>query len=368
MANKFVDCFNGNDLNQGVTWAQAWRTLDNALISANSGDVVWIKPGIYTLESTGKNLKPHSSISFVGLGGVIVRSIGPSAAAKISFSSSSMFQNIVFATPDIFDAGTNKGVYYGTSMELTNCDVANGVFRMEAGTTQAAFKFRFCSFEGITPPTAGASYNESWGPFAYVGSPYYLSGEYYKLNPVESCPKSEMGFLTNNSATRGANVVVPEAVQYNSLGTGFVSGELLPMGLVQRHDRSANTVDRRKFSAWCLDPSGPAGTLSFADDDAITLVEGDGVRALSPVYYYGMGLSLTRVKLAAVEFGYGGFNQVIDSTPADSTRTLEYRVSDTPFTQTELSPAWNTATRNVDVSPITGRYFQFRITFNLEAM
>jgi len=179
---------------------------------------------------------------------------------------------------------------------------------------------------------------------------------------------NDQGFLANSELPLGASVILPSAAQYDAAGYSFVTGDLLPDGISRRFTLGLdNSTPQQLFSGWVVDPTGPVGTVTKTDDYGITLATGDGVRCLSPVLHYGMGLSLTRILMTATEFGFGGFNQVIDSTPADSTRTLEYRVSDTPFTQTELSPAWNTATRNVEVPAIRGKYFQFRITFNLEA-
>lgn len=366
---KFLDYFGGNDSNDGNSWATAWQTIDKALTSAIS-DIFWIKPGIYTLETT-KSLLRDRSPKFVGLGGVIFRSIGENTAWQVPLrdynTQTTYFQNIVFSTPDILRVQT--GYPFVHQMFFENCSFVNSSVIVSA-IASTGWKFINCSFEGALPVN-GVTLSSDQGPFKFIAPDqpsYAVYNETLKLNVNENLTASDMGLLVNNDAALGANPIRPEAVQYDSLGPGFVTADLLPIGIVQRHNLTYSSADIRKnFSSWCVDPTGPAGTFVFSDDVGITLSSGDGARVLSPVQYYSRGISLSRVKISALEYGFGGVNQVLDSTPLDATRTLEYRISDTPFTQTDVAPTWVTAERNTDLGPIAGKYIQLRVTFNLEA-
>lgn len=367
---KFLDYFGGNDSNDGNSWATAWQTLDKALASGIS-DIFWIKPGIYTVETTKPLLRDRSP-KFVGLGGVIFRSIGENAAWPVPLQDYNMqttyFQNIVFSTPDILRVQlTNQPRSH--QMFFENCSFVNNSVIVSA-IYYTMWRFINCSFEGSLP-ASGATLNADQGPFKLSVPDNPDDAKYYealKLNVNTNLPVSDMGLILNPSVGIGANPIRPEAVQYDSLGPTFVTADLLPVGIVQRHNLTySSTVIRKHFSSWCVDPTGPAGTFVFSDDVGITLSSGDGARVLSPVQYYSRGISLSRIGISALEYGFGGVNQVLDSTPLDATRTLEYRISDTPFTQTDIAPAWVTVERNTDFGPIVGKYIQLRVTFNLEA-
>jgi hypothetical protein len=363
---KFVDCFTGSDGNGGDSWAEAWRTIDYAMMQSPTVGEIYVSAGIYTLEVSNKPQLYDRSPHFIGLGGVVFRSVGPAAAWSVpvrNYSThSTAFSNIVFATEDILAVAALDRMHI---MSFVNCDICNNAIRVVSPNSNTDWRFRFCSFGGSFPPAG--YYTESAGPFKHVGTDFAFNNS-VALSIRDNLVSGGMGFLRNTSAVEGANVTVPSAAQYDAGGMSFINGEALPLGICIRHDHSSNSIDRRKFSVWCIDPTGPAGQLSFIDNEAITLVRGDGVRALSPVFFYGRGISMTRIKTAALEFAFGGFNQVIDSTPGDSVRTLEYRISDTAFTQTSTGLPWQTLERDADYTPIVGKYLQFRVTFNIEAL
>lgn len=372
MGNYFVDCYNGSDAAAGTSWATAWRTLDNAILSIPTRDdlhTCYLAPGFYRLETRDK---PQSwgyawcVVRIVGLGGVVIDSVDHTAGFRKGYSGTISFYNVVFKPNTIFCDYPSPGNL--PAIKFFNCDLHNGsiVLGTILSTTLQA-QFRYCSFQGVLPAIP-STISADVGPFRVI-SPVTLQSASVQEKCVFNKVPNDQGFLTNSELPLGASVILPSAAQYDAAGPSFVRGDLLPDGLSRRFTLGLDTsIPQQFFSGWVVDPTGPVGAVTKTDDYGITLTAGDGVRCLSPVLHYGMGLSLTRILMTATEFGFGGLNQVIDSTPADATRTLEYRVSDTPFTQTELSPAWNTVTRNVEVPAIRGKYFQFRITFNLEAM
>lgn len=372
MTNYFVDCYNGSDAAAGTSWATAWRTLDKAILSIPTMDAIhncYLAPGFYRLETRDKPQTwghPYCSVHIIGLGGVVIDSVDHTAGFRKGYSGSIVFYNVVLKPNTIFcDYPTHTSSV--PTIRFYNCDLHNGSIVLGTLPHVLQTQFRYCSFQGVLPAIP-STISADVGPFRVI-SPVMLQSASVQENCVFDKVPNDQGFLANSELPLGASVILPSAAQYDAAGYSFVSGDLLPDGLSRRFTLGdVASTPQQLFSGWVVDPTGPVGTVIKTDDYGITLVTGDGVRCLSPVLHYGMGLSLTRILMTATEFGFGGFNQVIDSTPADATRTLEYRVSDTPFTQTELSPAWNTVTRNADFGPVAGKYFQFRVTFNLEAM
>ena len=370
MGNYFVDCYNGSDAAAGTSWAAAWRTLDKAFVSMPDGGIshnCYLAPGFYRLEIRNKTELYFDQLRIVGLGGVVVDSVDHTAGLMKGKIGTLLLHNLVLKPNTIFcHYPTATG--YVPALKCFNCDLHNGSIVL--GTIVGVplwVKFSYCSFQGVLP-TIPSTISADVGPFRVI-SPITLSGDSTQANCALNKTPNDQGFLLNTDLPLGASTILPSAAQYDAAGASFVTGDLLPDGISRRFTLGLdNSTPQQFFSGWVVDPTGPVGTVTKTDDYGITLATGDGVRCLSPVLHYGMGLSLTRILMTATEFGFGGLNQVIDSTPADATRTLEYRVSDTPFTQTELSPAWNTVTRNVDIPAVRGKYFQFRITFNLEAM
>ena len=124
------------------------------------------------------------------------------------------------------------------------------------------------------------------------------------------------------------------------------------------------------FFGWINEPGYGDGVAAFNDSygQGIRIESGESARVLGPVYDYGTEFFRTRgTAMKQVEFDSPGFSQVVDSTPLDVTRTLEIRVSNTKFYQTDVSPAWTTINRN-EVIDFLGRYVQYRVTLTLNAV
>lgn len=116
-------------------------------------------------------------------------------------------------------------------------------------------------------------------------------------------------------------------------------------------------------SAWVDDASYPHGIANIASSQ-ITIATGLSARVLSPVQVFPEGISFSTTAVSSIEDE--GAKDVLDSTPADTTRTIDVRVSDTPFTQLDVSPAWIAIPRNSSHQLLTGKYVQFRITLTTE--
>ena len=76
---------------------------------------------------------------------------------------------------------------------------------------------------------------------------------------------------------------------------------------------------------------------------------------------------MRKIVLHALEYVEGTLAQVLDSTPETTTRTIQMRLSNTPFTQTGVGPEWVTLARNSDITGVVGKYVQYRIFFALGA-
>lgn len=116
-------------------------------------------------------------------------------------------------------------------------------------------------------------------------------------------------------------------------------------------------------NAWVDDPSYPSGTVNISTSQ-ITIGTGTSARALSPVQVFPEGISFSTTAIGSIEDE--GAKDVLDSTPLDTTRTIDVRVSDTPFTQLDASPDWVVIPRNSSHQLLTGKYVQFRITLTTE--
>lgn len=115
------------------------------------------------------------------------------------------------------------------------------------------------------------------------------------------------------------------------------------------------------FSEWTDDSSYVDGRPAISTS-AIAILSGPSCRVKSPVLDVGVLLTIGPKYVAATEVTDDpGSNHVVDSTPLTTTRTMEWRYSETSFVTGDASPAWTTIDRaGLDLG--YGRYFQFRVT------
>lgn len=102
----YVDVTNGSDAvtNNGLSWAQAFQTIDHALTiwaaaTSGLGDVIWIAPGTYPEELT----TDLTRVALIGVPGVYpghIASIRPvDGCAYLGTMFEAMFKNIAFLSP-----------------------------------------------------------------------------------------------------------------------------------------------------------------------------------------------------------------------------------------------------------------------------
>lgn len=120
---------------------------------------------------------------------------------------------------------------------------------------------------------------------------------------------------------------------------------------------------------WINDPSYAAGVAQVSQNQ-ILIASGPSARVLSPVYVYTEGISFSTTCVEAIEDESlpSGAKEVVDSTPLDSVRTIDIRVSDTVFDVTDPSPAWVAVNKNSSHVLFTGKYVQYRITLTTEGV
>ena len=119
-------------------------------------------------------------------------------------------------------------------------------------------------------------------------------------------------------------------------------------------------VDMR---TWISDPTFVLGTAAITQN-YISIQSGTACRVLSDVMFYPNGIKFSSNYTACTELttNISGEKHVVDSTPLDSNRTIEFRASDTQFQQTDVSPAWVTVARGALHNTIEGKYVQARVT------
>ncbi len=120
---------------------------------------------------------------------------------------------------------------------------------------------------------------------------------------------------------------------------------------------------------WANDPTYGLGVASIGTNQ-VSIQTGLSARALSPVYFYPEGISFSTTGINGLEDESrpSGAKEVLDSTPADSLRTIDVRVSDTVFTQFDAAPAWIAIPKNSTHQLLTGKYVQQRITLTTEGV
>lgn len=365
MASYYVDWQTGNDANAGTTWATAYRTLEKALISAQGSlsagtiDRVFVRSGIYFLTTVAKAAKANAYVVVFGLGGVLLLAGNRECSLRINNRCSYTFHGVTFGENAV--AFITNTLNYGNTFYLFSCGLHNNAFFYEAAPLTSYiphFNCKGATFQGTTGDLLDL--NGTGGT-----PPVFDSTDYCVFNQSIS----SQGFFPNLE-------VFPCAYQHDSAGSSFLEpyylsslNNLETPGIFTRYNTTTTIFRKFAGGVWIVDPSGPGATFDFFDNDRIVMKTGDNGRVLSPVFYYSAGIAFRRLGLNAVEFNFSGLHQVIDSTPADSVRTIEYRISDNPFMQTDVSPAWITVDRAIDIDPpAVGKYLQLRLTFALGAV
>lgn len=388
MATYCVDWQTGADTNNGTSWATPFRTVDRAFAACGENDFVFISAGHYILRNliartAVKSFSP-GAITFVGLGGVVIESSAPAAHLRISHGTY-RFVNLVFKSNAIRLTYQNEGSTWPlTTISFFNCGLFPGAVYIEPCFTDTPgyqlSQYYPDKYPDFDPNNlrhlrrVGTNFNFYRGTTALDGESF-VDAHDVSL-PSTSLPITFGGVLVNTSDVTSAGLfpalpLSPQKLQYGASPV-FVTpvstsmeGLFFPFAL-------ASNADKNTFNnVWLPDPDGPAATFVFADDDRIAMSSGNNGRVLSPVMFYPLGIKPTRFNTRLFEYQDNNQKQTIDSTPDDIVRTIDYRISDNPFLQTDLLPEWQTIPRDVDLASgdvSAGKYLQLRLTFARNAV
>lgn len=362
----YVDWQTGSDANNGTSWATAFRTFEKAFLTASgvessgTNHIVFIRAGIYYLTTPFKTPKTNNRVLFRGMGGVLVIAGNRDCAMFFNNRNNITFVGITFG-PYTLGFITNTANYANT-ISADSCGFHNNALFYQTPPL-SSFRPRVvwagCHLQGDFDAVLDINGTGAEG----------LVQSVTPIDVIGGMPLSSQGFFPSLP-------VFPSAFQFDAGGTSFKepyyispSAQEYTSGIFTNYNLAPITR-QTKFGGgvWVIDPTGPEATFVFTDNDRINMTSGDNGRVLSPVYYYSAGITLRRASLGLQEFSFGGVRQVIDSTPDSSVRTIEYRISETPFTQTQASPAWITVDRSADLVGVTGKYLQWRLSFALGAV
>lgn len=372
---RYIDAVNGDDSNSGETWESAYKTLEYAL--NRPGDTFFIAPGVYWLLQEGKSAL-RKYIALVGLGGVQIKSISPAASLRFQNISNILLHNLVlekWALTTEFSLGT-AGI-----LKICNCDLhEHSLGMMGTGSLRRCYlSLLGCRLPLPLEDVFDASW-EVWDSTEPLPSLFFRPPDATQTGGRFNSGTAALAYttMTEGEAPYGflkggiTEIIMPYQIQAASWGemfqgpaVGRVTGAFTPWELNHVPDPSI----RRRFSLWEGDPSQSSTEFEFIDDQGIYLRRGEsGARCLSPVAYYPYGIVIGKIKLDAVEMSYHNVGQVIDAEPEHNIRMVEVRTSDTPFKQTDILPGWQVVERNAELlPPITGKYVQYRLTFQMEA-
>lgn len=381
MANCYVDGATGDDANDGASWATPYRTIDKAIINGNGdylNNIVYIKSGVYTITHPSNGTGVVGSL--VGVGHVILRALNDSCRLGVvsGYHTHTKFFNMHFLPHSL--RYTDNSNSHTDEFLFAGCGFSEGAIDVEGGDWWARFDLCRCHLENPSNLPQNVLHDSTIpniGPFhvkAGASIKYYWD-DTHRVKNVYGCNVTPQGLVyqSSNNLDNGFRIGTPSKIQTNVIDPGFVDTSTQLNGTLYQFDYNTkpSLPFYKRFDWWIQDPTTSSnGTISSdGAEENIFLDSGDNVSALSPVYLYDYGIDLHNILLTAVEFSDGGYFQGADSTPADVARTIEVRVSDTPFLQTDTSPAWVSYERDTDLAQgtLVGKYFQMRVTFNLQA-
>lgn len=393
MATYYIDPVNGLDTNDGSTWDLAWKTLNMVLdvIVVNGTHIFHLKSGVYygTLAQPANVDGRGILVKFIGHGTVIFRGTailpGFSLTGYSATTGPDIFQNINFN--DFYVTYCSWGaINYTHALLFDNCTFFTaGAIRKFTNDNYVdqlnSTKYRFLNCTKLSTllfPSSGGtctanSSNIVWPSdvASTVLPALHLDGSplVRKWQCEDSgIPLTPPGIaLSPAGSAVGAMNLMPSKTQFASRGNTF---EHSTDAEVSRSDLDPETpVSLAPFetNGWIQDTS-MTGTVSISD------VYGNGMRhnssadaaAIGPVWDFGASVTLKGVGLSLFEpeVATPGDNEVVDSTPLTTTRTIQYRISNTSFLQTDALPAWVDQDRSTYVNA-SGRYLQLRLVFTM---
>ena len=314
MATYYINGSTGNDSTGDGSSGLPWKTLDKAITTGGAGtdNTFLFAAGVY--EVTVANVTPIGAAStkrLIGLGNVVFNNATALSQAVMDWHTL-CFYNISFIGPNpVF---TTTGIMCHVAMQ--NC-----------GTSGAAFKI------GIYVDLTRTNCTN-------IGNMYSGTQAFHTDVPLRCSPS---GAVVGNTVVTS----MPYAASY--------SGCFLPL---------PPTISTTMFSCgdWVNDTAYGSGVLQINATDIQIATGSTSGRALSSVQDFGANTLFRGFGVRAEEVtNIPGGNAVVDSTPATTARTFEYRVSDSTFASGAATPAWISYTRG-DSFLASGRYLQYRVT------
>lgn len=269
---------------------------------------------------TGKVVETDSTISLIGLSGS-TRTIN-FGIKGLRISQLAAVAATIFVYKSASSLGSNEG--------FVNCVIRGFTTVMNSSSSAPAI---YVTTEGVFQGAAPSSTTGS-----LIGSAAVLQ----ELTPYSWTPTPEKILL-------GLGAILPQP------GGDY---EYIP-----------TATQNFLAEGWVNDATYVGGTAQIRSS-SVSIDSGASARALGPVINYPTGISFSTTRVSAIEDETrpSGSKEVIDSTELDSARTIDVRSSDTPFAQTDSTPAWVPILKDSSHALVSGKYIQFRVTLTKEGV
>lgn len=416
--NYYIDPESGSDSNNGNSWATAFKTFSKILtlqVTPTAEEMFFhLRSGIYYSADAQIVPTAEASISLIGYGAVSIRGTSSMSEWTIVCHPYYEYYNPYGENPKAYPYCNFININFsGMSIKTSNVSMTTnnlrvnfvnctffdaGVIRIFTNNNSSTtmdngwFQFINCTAKtGLEFPVSGGTIAKNSSNLMWptdVDTAVLPSGacyEGYSSITTFKClatgiPLSPPGIVITppGSGSDGAYPLTPVSTQIDSVGASFVACTLAknqrvtftnaPVGTANTIYRTNPPALRAPFltDGWISDTSMSGGTLDISDSygAGIHHTSVADAAALSPVYDYGKIITIKSIGLSLFEpaTNLPGENEVVDSTPLDTTRTVQYRVSDTSFVQSDVLPAWGDQERD-SVTALVGRYFQLRLVF-----
>lgn len=341
MNNQYIDPINGNDSNDGLTEANPVKTVEKAFL--NCGYVI---DGDYYSRSGGNGLDDVDYFYLMRGNNLLTKGVkltGANYAMSIAIKGKNG-AILKYVGPNyLFWAHTISGIYFSLyNLHLINDGTFDTMLHNYAGGDVRAIAHN-STLKGFTDLGSSSATVTTLVSVTYDATSFGATHtETYCTDQFTTAPA---GYLKATQA---------ETIAGN--------GAFLPQPGGDYDYLPRNVIDF-VTQGWVDDTDYTDGR-PIISDSYISIDTGDSCRVLGPVLEYEDGIDFTTHYLDSVENDTlgAGSNEVIDSTPADATRTIEVRAALAPFLQTDASPSWVTIEKLATHANIEGKYVQFRVT------
>lgn len=386
----FMDIVTGDDANDGLSLGAAVRTFARANTIAATGDIILIGGGVYpsTVVGVPQNLNTTSCVWMArGNADVILDWEGVSGA--LQWGSGCTIVNLKFrnvAPLEFFNVAGSPTfigcVFYqrdgaaNTGRGIKNAHGRHCTFyNLEVGhdRTTSTFTCKSCYFENVTTPLSAPNTNDY---NAYPGNtetngldtddpntnPGFVdaAAEDFRLDPTDTIALDKFRTLGEFGGQIGAP------------GTaGPVYSNAIPQ---LRWIGASPAPVAGQFDSWVNDPNysdpGGTGTTGVIVEDAGTFEPvvdladnpaAESGRLLGPVWDFGSAPH-SMDTFAFSKFIDGAAGALFD-TNTSLPDEIEYRASNTIFSQTDIAPATWVTFQSGDQLDITEQYVQVALTY-----